>query len=225
MNREQLIEKAAKAMAILDDYDGCFERLAGTDPEEPLSTDEEDAEFWRKRARAALAVFEEANTPSDDEREALDDVLYPFFIQSDGLHDFVTANQAVDAVLAVVHRATQSEHEALLAMTAEKEKWRIRCAEETIAWADATERADALHRTVQGEPKRMLMTHPHDGHGPNDTCRDCVQGEPSDAAVLRAVDAFMRSWAEDPEGLTYLHKHMDAALRAVAETEKGDTHV
>lgn len=67
-SREELVEEAAKAMAILDDYDGCFERLAGTDPEEPLSTDEEDAEFWRKRARVALAVFEKAHAPTGDER-------------------------------------------------------------------------------------------------------------------------------------------------------------
>lgn len=71
-SREELIEEAAKAMAILDDYDGCFERLAGTDPEEPLSTDEEDAEFWRKRARVALAVFEQAHTPTGLQGEPSD---------------------------------------------------------------------------------------------------------------------------------------------------------
>lgn len=50
-----IIEKVAKAMAIRD-YDGCFERLDGTDPDskESLPTDEEDAEWWRKRAVAAL---------------------------------------------------------------------------------------------------------------------------------------------------------------------------
>lgn len=69
-SRDDLIEEAAKA--ILDDYDGCFERLAGTDPEEPLSTDEEDAEFWRKRARVALAVFDQAHAPTDDERPTIE---------------------------------------------------------------------------------------------------------------------------------------------------------
>jgi len=33
------------------------------------------------------------------------------------------------------------------------------------------------YRTEQGEQKRVLMTHPHDGHGPDDTCFDCEQGE------------------------------------------------
>lgn len=38
---------------------------------------------------------------------------------------------------------------------------------------------------VQGEPIRMLLTHPHDGHGESDTCMDCVQGEPTDAQPKR----------------------------------------
>ena len=60
--REQLIEKAAKA--ILDE--------AGVLPSERY---DEMWELARRDARAALAVFEEANTPTDDEREALADVL------------------------------------------------------------------------------------------------------------------------------------------------------
>ncbi|MEQ6899261.1 hypothetical protein [Microbacterium sp. KR10-403] len=56
------VEKAARAMAILGDYDGCFERLDGTAPEGPMSTDAEDADWWRARARAALeAAREETN--------------------------------------------------------------------------------------------------------------------------------------------------------------------
>lgn len=62
---EEIVEKVAKAMAIYGDYDGCFERLeewaAATDEqrelgevEEPMDTDAEDAEWWRKRARAGL---------------------------------------------------------------------------------------------------------------------------------------------------------------------------
>ncbi|WP_285462967.1 hypothetical protein [Agromyces sp. NBRC 114283] len=59
------MEKVAKAMAIYGDYDGCFERLeewaAATDEqrdlgevEEPMDSDVEDAEWWRRRARAGL---------------------------------------------------------------------------------------------------------------------------------------------------------------------------
>lgn len=63
-----------------------------------------------------------------------------------------------DRVLAVADRfrPTPSElSEALEAMTAEKEKWRKRCAEETIAWADEAAETQRLRSdacTVQGEP-------------------------------------------------------------------------
>lgn len=44
------------------------------------------------------------------------------------------------------------------AMTAEKEKWRIRCAEETIAWADeATENRQLLTAEPQGEPSNAQV--------------------------------------------------------------------
>lgn len=33
--------------------------------------------------------------------------------------------------------------------------------------------ASAGAATQGGSPKRVLMTHPHDGHGEQDTCRDC----------------------------------------------------
>ena len=52
-----LHEQIARSLALTDDYDGCFERLDGTDPEGPLSTDEEDAEWWRKRAAAVLPII------------------------------------------------------------------------------------------------------------------------------------------------------------------------
>ena len=76
MTTDELIEKAAEAMAFIGDHDGCFERLrdwgAATeeqrqcgDVEEPLSTDSEDAEWWRYRARAAFAVFEQAQAEWD----------------------------------------------------------------------------------------------------------------------------------------------------------------
>lgn len=60
---EHAIEQAARVLALTDDYDGCFERIdawtAATaeqrecgDVEEPMSSDDEDCEFWRRRARA-----------------------------------------------------------------------------------------------------------------------------------------------------------------------------
>lgn len=59
-----LVEKAARAAAIYDDYDGCFERVdeweaAPADiralyPDEEPVSDREDCEWWRARIRAAL---------------------------------------------------------------------------------------------------------------------------------------------------------------------------
>jgi hypothetical protein len=59
------VEAAARAAAIHEDYDGCFERLDAWEAasveerelglvEEPMSTDVEDADLWRARMRSAL---------------------------------------------------------------------------------------------------------------------------------------------------------------------------
>lgn len=49
------------------------------------------------------------------------------------------------------------------------------------------------------------------------------QGEPSDAQVLAAVDAFMASQLESEDGPSLVHKNMAAALRAAsAVTEQGE---
>lgn len=62
---DEAVEAAARAMALVDNDDGCFERLDlwnATAPEdrwqieEPQSYDEEATHWWRKRARAALAA-------------------------------------------------------------------------------------------------------------------------------------------------------------------------
>jgi hypothetical protein len=59
LRSDEVREAVARAMAIHDDYDGCFERLDGTDDEEPMSTDQEDADWWCERSTAALAVLRE----------------------------------------------------------------------------------------------------------------------------------------------------------------------
>ena len=61
-------EEVARALALVGDYDGCFERLDAWaaassearecgDVEEPMSTDGEDAEWWLKRADALLSLL------------------------------------------------------------------------------------------------------------------------------------------------------------------------
>ena len=61
------IERAARVLALTGDYDGCFERLDAWESatpeqrecgevEEPMLTDADDAEWWRKRARTLAAA-------------------------------------------------------------------------------------------------------------------------------------------------------------------------
>lgn len=63
----EITEQAARTLALTDDYDGCFERLdaweaataeqrEGSEVEKPMLTDVEDAEWWRRRARALAST-------------------------------------------------------------------------------------------------------------------------------------------------------------------------
>ena len=79
-------EEVARALALVGDYDGCFERLDAWaaasaearecgDVEEPVSTDAEDAEWWLKRADAVLDLWpgrSEAEVKAEALREASD---------------------------------------------------------------------------------------------------------------------------------------------------------
>ena len=79
-------EEVARALALVGDYDGCFERLDAWaaassearecgDVEEPMSTDGEDAEWWLKRADAILDLLpgrSEAEVKAEALREAAD---------------------------------------------------------------------------------------------------------------------------------------------------------
>ncbi|WP_136053453.1 hypothetical protein [Microbacterium sp. K5D] len=100
--------------------------------------------------------------------------------------------------------------DALEGMTAEKEKWRIRCAEETAAWVDATKRADAAEarwRAAEDECRAVqarldaLLAEP--------------QGEPTDAQLIEARADFRND--PDSDGLTLgeaFNTGWFAALRA-----------
>lgn len=80
-------EEVARALALVGDYDGCFERLDAWaaassearecgDVEEPMSTDGEDAEWWLKRADAVLSLLpgrSEAEVKAEGLREAAEE--------------------------------------------------------------------------------------------------------------------------------------------------------
>lgn len=77
-------EEVARALALVGDYDGCFERLDAWaaassearecgDVEEPMSADGEDAEWWLKRADAVLSLL-----PGRSEAEVKAEALRDF---------------------------------------------------------------------------------------------------------------------------------------------------
>ena len=98
LDREALIEKAAKA--VLDNFH---------------APDDRHPSWWlnpKTVAEAVLAVFEEAHTPTDDEREALIGLRlasYPKRMSDGHLSVVVRANEeAADVVLAAGFRRPAS---------------------------------------------------------------------------------------------------------------------
>lgn len=80
MTDERLIEEAAKAIWIARHADGDLKwgEVAWSELTTPDDWSEEALEAV-EQARAALAVFEAAHAPTDDEREALDRIIEPYF--------------------------------------------------------------------------------------------------------------------------------------------------
>lgn len=83
-DREALIEEAAKAMYFED----CG-----------VAALEDDAEPFREMARVALGVFEQAHTPTDDEREASIEEVAAAFQQHEGAPTWKDNPVARDAAL------------------------------------------------------------------------------------------------------------------------------
>ncbi|MGX1932061.1 hypothetical protein [Microbacterium resistens] len=205
MNREQMIDDAATAGA---------RAMRGVTAHVGLR----DREF----AAAALSVFEEAHTPSDDEREALDRLLAAHRVGDRGLVDHILA--------AGFRRTVQGDHydegtlvkvyDALQRVMPDVSEWVIR------DQVNAMQNAGILfreRRTVQGEPIAdwdRVHDRPADIYTPPE---DLVprpspepQGEPSDAQV----EAALRSMGHSGSGVT--KPVMRAALRAAADAEGGN---
>lgn len=84
----------------------------------------------------------------------------------------------------------------------------------------AMARVDRIERPAPttDEPKRMPMTHRHDGHGPDDTCRDC-ESQPSphpptreqiaDELEYRVRTAVARARAAERHGESYPREFVD----------------
>lgn len=175
--REELIEEAAKAIF------GVNNRLDST--QWPRSSYQA---VYRERARAALAVFEKAHAPTDDEREALD-----------------------RAVRGVTWNASNYPHRAQPHILGAD------IGPLTTKIVEAVESAGFRRSEVpapQGEP----LFHDDDceadwgPEGQESPCRcaESAQGEPSDAQVYDAEVAF---WAHK-ERTGIFKGAMRAALRA-----------
>lgn len=168
--REQLIEDAAKA-AFTVEHPGV----------EWWGVADVVKRRWIAQQTAALAVFEGAGgflpVASDVQETAHTDN------ERGALHAELAAWQRHTGDTALANLLGRAAS-ALTAMTAEKEKWRIRCAEETIAWADEVA---ANHRTVQGEPSEhfhIWSELPCKAGG----CRMEPQGEPSNVSEPGVTD-------------------------------------
>lgn len=87
ITNDERVEKIARVMALVDDYDGCFERIdeweAQPDwekeahPEEEPFSDREDAAFWIRRAQAVVAALaaEQPATPTPNAAEMADSLI------------------------------------------------------------------------------------------------------------------------------------------------------
>lgn len=206
MNREQLIEKAAKA--IRD--------AGGASPFAWETLPEAHREYRREQARAALAVFEEAY--ANDLATSPEHAKNP----GDSLH-VETANVSEPHVADIssgqmsVSANTPTDDEREVLWDAFDDMHRITeggCDTRGKDVSNMVLRLDAEPGTVQGEPSAFEKRHAdHEHVGPY-----CMpQGEPTDAAVLAAMEAYSEYRESDGPG-----DAMRAALRAAAATEGGE---
>lgn len=236
-DNEKLIEEAAKAIMEASHGEGEWEFR------EPM-----EEELYLRRARAALAVFEKAHTPSDDEREALEEALrYLDALNADRqiwyddyskLHDLVSAGFRRSEV------APEPSAEDFRKQIADERARqiddgydiihdRVHGVDHLLGWAqDYARRGRTVQAAALVEAARELIAKSLEPQGePSDASEcehcggetwhhtvECFTGEPSDAQVLAALDAFF------PGSSTSLSEFgrvsvegMRAALRAAGD--------
>lgn len=195
--REELIEEAAKA--ILDE--------AGVLPSERY---DEMWELARRDARAALAVFEQAQAQTEAHEKPFD--TSPERVKNGGDSSHVTP--------------TDDEREAAFKAVAVARECTDGGCQEDRRVAN-TLLAAGFRRTVQGEPANA--TEPDVALHSPDEMQHNVQGEPSDAQVDAAIRAFHEATLGAPddgfltsERLERMRDPWRAALRAAAATQEGE---
>ena len=207
-DREKLIEEAAKAIYNDDPAWGyVYEDDHGEHgaPWDHLGDDLH--EKFRSLAKGALAAFEQASTPSDDEREALAEAFDEMHRITEGGCD-TRGEDVADLVLRAGFRCTvqgePSGHRAILIQQAR-------------AHADDYRRYDDtedLVGTLVGMANMLAADAP-------------VQGEPTDAEVNRAslaLDEDGWNGHEEPLAWEDLDRIASVVLRAAAVREEGQGH-
>lgn len=184
MDRKQLIEDAAKAMYFED----CG-----------VAALEDDAEPFREMARVALAVFEGAYTPTDDEREALWDAFDRMHLITEGGCD-TRGDDVADMVLSLgFHRTVQGEPPCrYCGRPMSEHPGGVYCPAGPVQGD-----AKLPENSVQGEPG--LRAYVRDLTGATDAELDELggfQGEPSDDYEAGYAEGFHhgRSTPREPQG-------------------------
>jgi len=218
-SREELIERAARAIFDMDGrptMDSTRARISN-----------ETKEQVRAQARAALAVFEQAHAPTDDERDGM--------------------AKALCAIETRSKAATLEEAQVGI------QRWMRHRYEAERLIEELADGGFEVRRSVQGEPSVTVATKPaidevrkvldyyadeidvsiwQEIASAVDDIPDCetwtaaphaehVQGEPTDAQVLAALEAY---WGPQSTGFWFADqiKSMRAALRAAAATQEGE---
>ncbi|MFF3029129.1 hypothetical protein [Microbacterium sp. NPDC057944] len=188
MTTEHLIEKAAKAMVALapgETWEDC------------------DQNWYLRDARAAFAVFEEAHTPTNDEREALRRAIASVLWNAGNYPDRVQAallGQSVAPLVMLVH-------DAVLAVGFRLPEVPNPSTDLHVDHHDDELTRERDHYGIDPESSAEYDARLGDGDREDPE----PQGEPSDAQVQAALDVFYRA-----EPGTRVAR-MRAALRAAAE--------
>lgn len=212
--RNARIEEAAKAIFYADppsNPHGPSSDLVFGEPYTHSAT-----KTARKHARAALAVFEKAHTPTDDERNAL--AVIVAYVEDDYQREHGTLNGSAlataDAILAAGFRRTDVPEPS-----AECPQPCMHLSQEDAREGRTCAEHPCTCREPQGEPSQRCTYCGEDFPQPvslHHTESECVQGEPSDTQVQAALGV----WREYPgdhierSSTDWNRDRMRAALRA-----------
>ncbi|MCK2024590.1 ead/Ea22-like family protein [Microbacterium sp. kSW2-24] len=155
-------------------------------------SDHTAAKYWRRMREAehALEAVEKAHTPTDDEREALIDVLVMTKLSDYAATDMSTIHQAVDAILAAGFRRSEVPEPSVNLLAEIKNAIQWRASWPSMHWPNL----DALaHHDVAQALADAVLAVVKRAYQPAESA---AQGEPSDTQAERArIIADLREWS------------------------------